>query len=154
MDEDLVAAVPGLSFTSAMGFLFGDSQCCSGFRTKETHVLAACPQSKLNIPLLEAFSHVMRCSAAHPTIRHAGIFIFRKIVRSHMRSVYSCLGSDNIRGAKAALLFLVSVSKHSLGAAKELVNVFNFALPVCCGAEVGESNGAAAIWETAMAGQG
>jgi hypothetical protein len=82
------------------------------------------------VPLLEAFSYIMRSSSAHPTVRHLGIFVFRKIVRSYMRSVYSCLGSDNIRGAKAALLFLVSVSGHSMGAAKELVNVFNFALPV------------------------
>lgn len=80
----------------------------------------------------------MTCSSAHPTIRHVGLQVFRKIVRTHMRSVYSCLGSDNVKGAKSALLFLVSVAGHSMGAAKELGNVFNFGLPVCEAVALGD----------------
>ena len=74
----------------------------------------------------------MRFTSAHPTLRHIGLQVFRKIVRSHMRSVYSLLGSENVRGSKAGLLFVSSVAAHSAAAAKELANVFNFALPVCC----------------------
>ncbi|KNC71188.1 hypothetical protein SARC_16275, partial [Sphaeroforma arctica JP610] len=85
--------------------------------------------SKANPVVLEALSLIIHVCTHNRQHRSSGAAVVRRVLRQRMRSVYSCVGSDNATGVKGALWFLVAAARHSGTCAKEIVTTFNFSLP-------------------------